>query len=871
MERSNTPVFFGEWLKKRRKALDLTQEELAQRAGCSVFALRKIESGERRPSKQLAELLAQSLEISSEEMPVFIKIARGQMSLGRLHASASNLPIPSLADFQIASPPSTIPLQPTPLIGREAEMTAMEKLFENPQCRLLTLTGMGGIGKTRLAIEFASRQTSAFQGGVFYIPLTAINVADAMIPAIADALGFAFSGPVNPKEQLLNYIANWLRQPVLLILDNLEHLLVPLPGNEYPGVIELVSEFLQRLSNIRILATSREHLNLRGEWIYELHGLPVPSADFSGKLEDYSAVALFVQCAQQANVDFQITGQNRLAVIKICQLLDGIPLAIELATAWVGMLSCQEIAHEIDSNLDFLSTTIRDVPERHRSVHASFSHSWELLSGQEQEILCRLAVFQGGFDRIAAEQVVGASLSLLASLVSKSLVHRMEDSRYDLHEVIRQYALSYLGTGQSELNTRDLHCSYYLKFVADRESALKSAAQQEALREITTEMDNIRAAWIYAINHEKFFSTGETIRSLGWFFETTGLLDEGIDQFELLVKALKDKSSDRDTHAVLGLALMQQGLLYFRKGQFSRARTLYEESLGILRPIGDPSLLTDALVFLGIILFLDGEYEQARSTLNEGLTSARAGKDKWFAAYALYNLGYVDSLLGLHEEGYEKMIAGLGAWRTFGDPHSIALGLNFLIPTLIELERYEEAESYLQESIYLCAQSRNRWGMGTAYRQYGLLKLVQGNALEAQLLFRKSLDVFADFVVGWDIARTLNYLGEAAFSTGDLSEARKIYLKALRLSVDEVVTPIMLDSILGIAYILAETGEIDASIRLSNYVSIHPASTHETKDRAQRLIARLRKVSKHRTDKTWPEGLEMKTIDDIANEILGSG
>jgi len=292
MDKSDLPVFFGEWVKKRRKALDLTQEELAQRAGCSVFALRKIESGERRPSKQLAELLADSLEIPSEEKQTFVRVARGETSLERLHLPSLDSSLASLSNLQPTSVSNRIPLQPTPLLGRDSELAAMERLFNNSQCRLLTLTGMGGIGKTRLAIEFATRQQPVFPAGVFYVPLAPINSPEAIVPAMAEVFGFVFSGPNDPKEQLINYIATQLKQPVLLVLDNLEHLLVQSLSGEKQGAVELVSEFLQRLPNIRILATSRERLNLQGEWTYELHGLAVAPLEFSGKLEDYSAVAL---------------------------------------------------------------------------------------------------------------------------------------------------------------------------------------------------------------------------------------------------------------------------------------------------------------------------------------------------------------------------------------------------------------------------------------------------------------------------------------------------------------------------------------------------------------------------------------------------
>ncbi len=839
----DSPVFFGEWVKRRRKALDLTQEELAQRAGCSKFALRKIESGERRPSKQLAELLAESLDIVSEEKETFVKIARGKLNLERLGAPPLGSSLPSLSDLQSARVPDRIPLQSTPLLGRDSELAAMERLFNNPQCRLLTLTGMGGIGKTHLAIEFATRQQPIFPAGVFYVPLAPINSADAVIPAIADVLEFVFSGPSDPKEQLINYFAMQLTQPTLLVLDNLEHLLVQSIEAEKQGVVELVSEFLQRLPNIKILTTSRERLNLQGEWTYELHGLATPPQEFSGGLEDYSAVALFLQSAVRAKVDFEITKTEQPAVIQICQLLDGTPLAIELAAAWVEMLSCQEIAQEINANIDFLTTNMRDIPERHRSLRASFDHSWKLLSDHERNVLSHLSIFRSGFARDAAEQIAGASLPILASLVSKSLVRRTEKGRYDLHEVIRQYASDHLEEDRFHcLEICDRHSEYYLNFASGCEKKIKSASQQVAMREMTTELDNIRTAWDWGVRHGKFELLGKAVRSFGWFFEVAGLLQDGIEQLEPLTEGLQGQKRSDEFNRLLGLALLHQGLLYFRKGHFIRAEELYRNSIAILRPINDQALLADGFIFLGTITHLNGEYTESRDLLRKGLEYARAGNDRWFEAYAIYNLGYVDSLTGDYQQGYRQMSVGVDMWRSIGDLHYIALGLNFLVPTLIKLERYEKAKDFMWESIALCEQAKNRWGMGTAYRYLGSAYLAEGQYTEAGAHLHKSLEIFGEYTQGWDIALSLYYLGEAAMLEGNLTGAKNFYLKALRISFAAHSIPIALDALLGLAQVHAQAGKPENSLELLHHILDHPSTTQETKDRATEVRDEVRKL-----------------------------
>jgi len=837
MDKSDLPVFFGEWVKKRRKALDLTQEELAQRAGCSIFTLRKIESGERRPSKQLADLLADSLEIPSEEKPTFIRVARGETSLERLYLPSLDSSLASLSGLQLVSVSNRIPLQTTRLFGRDSELAAMERLFNDPQCRLLTLTGMGGIGKTRLAIEFAFRQQPAFPAGVFYVPLAPINSPDGIVPAIADEFGFIFSGPSDSKEQLINYIAAQLKQPVLLVLDNLEHLLVQPLSEGNHGTIELISEFLQRISNVRILTTSRERLNLQGEWTYELHGLTVPHLEFSGKLEDYSAVVLFLQGASRVKADFELTETNQPALIQICQLLDGTPLAIELAASWVGVLSCQEIAQEIGSNIDFLTTSMRDVPERHRSLRATFNHSWNLLSEHEQYVLSRLSIFRGGFDRPAAEMVACATLPLLASLVSKSLVRRTQEGRYDLHEVIRQYASSRLDEDEIHcLETCDRHSEYYLNLASEYEKMLKSSSQQAAMQDMTAEFDNIRTAWNWGIKRNNFEILCRAVRSYGWFFEVAGLLQDGIDQLELLIKSLQEHKQNDELNRLLGLGLLHQGLLYFRKGLFVRAEKLYEDSIAILRLTKDQAILADALIFLGTITHLNGNYTKSRNLLREGLECAQTSKDRWFEAYAIYNLGYVDSLMGDYQKGYEQMLVGLDMWRAIGDPHYIALGLNFLVTTLIKLELYEEAKSFMWESILLCEKAKNRWGMGTAYRYLGSVYLAEGQYTKAQAHFQKSLEVFGEYTVGWDIALSLNYLGDTVRLSGNLNEARTNYLRALQIALDAHSTPIALETLLGLARLCIQTDEPERAFKLSIYILEHPSSTQETIEHASEIL-----------------------------------
>ena len=864
----DTPGSLGEWLKKRRKVLDLTQEELAERAGCSIFALRKIEAGDRKPSKQLAGLLAIALEIPEQEQPLFIRVARGELNFERLRVSkpeiknvsvselltSQNIQEPGSSSAGFGTTAQSLPVPLTPLLGRDSELAALERIFKDPQCRLLTLTGMGGIGKTRLAIEFASCHQNLFDDGVYYVSLASINEIELVAPAIAEVVGYAFSGSMELKEQLIRYMAVRMRRSALLVLDNLEHLIA-----QSSETVALISELLQRLPQVKILTTSRERLNLHGEWMYELHGLPVPPVELASHLDEYSAAVLFKQSAQRINMDFEIGTTESKDVIRICRLVEGTPLAIELAAAWAGMLSCREIAHEIEANIDFLSTSMYDVPERHRSLRATFDHSWTLLSNPERDVLASLSVFRGGFDRGAAEKVAGATLPLLASLVSKSLLRRTETGRYDLHEVIRQYASSHLDEEkQRDLETRDRHSEYYLDLACAYEKKLKSASQQPAMREMAVEFDNMRRAWDWGIQREKFLPLGRAVRSFGWYFEVAGLIRDGIEQLALLVQALTGRHRSPRMDRTLGTTLVQQGLLYFRSGQFARARELYGEAIAILRSVSEKALLADALIFSGTIRHLNGDYLLARELIEEGLAYARETNDPWFAAYGVYNLGHIDSLMGEYQKGYEQMQEGMKLWRELGDPHSISLGLNFLVETQVKLGRCEEAIASMRESIALCEYTKNRWGMGTAYRYLGLATLAAGQYNEALSHFQKSLEIFGEYFEGWDIARTKIYIGETHLLAGELAKARSFLVNALGLARDIHSTPLMLDAITSLACMEIHSYPARAAAWLK-LVASHAATTQETRERACQMLLTL---------EPRPPVEEIEVFDPLADQSL---
>ena len=394
-----------------------------------------------------------------------------QLSQGQSPYGAPDIPPP----IEAASPTAAaaprpvrhnLPAQATAFVGRTAELAEIaDRLRDDPACRLLNIIGPGGIGKTRLALEAAHRHLDEFNDGVYFVPLAPLAAAHLIAPAIAQTLSLPSQRQADPRTQLLSYLGD---KHVLLVIDNFEHLL---------DGTDLIADILTTAPQVKVLVTSRERLHLQWEWIVEIRGLDYPTDPADPLALETAAVQLFAQTARRMDTRFALEA-DQAEVIRICQLMEGTPLGIELAAAWVRVMTCQEIAAQIERNLDLLATTAADRPERHRSLRAAFEYSWDLLSPVEQKAFKKLAVFQGGFRREAAEKVAGAPLSLLFTLVDKSLLRRANAGRFEMHSLLRQYITEKLNAGQIDeaLNTTPMNLTrmrmaqYYLAYARQHQA-----------------------------------------------------------------------------------------------------------------------------------------------------------------------------------------------------------------------------------------------------------------------------------------------------------------------------------------------------------------------------------------------------------------
>lgn len=847
----NGPVSFGSWLKQRRKMLDLTQADLARRVGCATVTIQKIEADERRPSLQVAELLADCLEISAADRPIFLKIARAGLRVDRLaevapppHRLASLDATAESPPYRPAPlPPLEVPTPPTPLIGRQHELAEIARLLQHPQCRLLSLIGPGGVGKTRLAIEAAARQRQTFADGIYFVPLTPVSAGELIVPTIAGAIGFNFYGSADPQVQLLNYLR---QRQLLLILDNLEHLLPPPQSVPLPeSGLGVISAFLQQAPAIKLLVTSRERLKMQGEWVFEIGGLSVPPGDQTAELEEYSAALLFLQSAQRAQVGFVLPVEERPAVARLCRLVEGMPLGIELAAAWVRTLSCQEIAQETERSMDFLAASTRDVPDRHRSLRAVFDHSWKLLSAEEQQVMRRLSVFRGGFRREAAEAVAEATLPLLSALVDKSLLRRMAAGRYDLHELIRQYAEAKLQEIPQELEaTRDRHSTYYTDFAQQRETHLKGARQWEALADMSVEIYNIRAGWRHAIRRDLVGLSQKPLKSLWLFHEIRGGFYEAEAIFAWAVATLERAGGPDEQAGAAHVILREfiralQGWFCLRLGQREKSRALLQHSLALLRSHGAQVELAHILYYMGVLDWLTGNFTQARALLQEKLALDTQLGDRWDMALVHATLNLVAQSLGEYREARRQMQAAIAMFRALGDQRMVAASLNFLGGVECLLGAYAEAEALLRENLALSRTLDDRWSVGLALSQLGVVAQMQGKFQEATGLFRESLAQFRELGDLWGTVRSLNFLGTATWTLGDYAEARQYFLESLATAMETQSIPDALDALVGLAGWQMKERRPEQGLELIAHVLSHPASTQAAKDRAGQLRAEL--------------------------------
>jgi predicted ATPase/transcriptional regulator with XRE-family HTH domain len=830
-EEENIPLYFSEWVKGRRQELDLTQEQLAKRAFCSVHAVRKIEMGERRPSRQLAEVLAQALEIPIEGQNNFVQVARGERSVESL---PSLTPDPVTPPAGASIPESgNLPRALTPFIGREPEINTLGQLLQDPQCSLLTIAGPGGIGKTRLAIEAACQARDLFPDGVWFVPLVSLSLPSLIIPAIAGALDFKFSDPTNLQAQLMRYLRT---KKALLVLDNAEHLL--------EGV-GMFTEILEGCPLVKLLVTSRERLSLLSEWVFEIQGLPVPHNDTVEQFDVYSSVALFLQSARRVRAGFEMRKAERQWVLKICQIMEGIPLGIELSAAWVGLLSCEEIAKEIEHNLDFLSVSLRDLPERHRSLRATLDHSWKLLNDEERLVLSRLSVLRGSFNLKAAQAICGASLVVLSSLRNKCLLYRTGQELYHLHEIIRQYAgLKLAEDAVENEQVKDRHASYYVQCLAKWEKALQSSRQLETFNEMAQVIDNLSQGWRYMLTHcrlgkdSRFCADSLHSALFSLSLEAIDLFKESVDSLKTVQAEFPGTEDYFRLTAIVGHITAYLGLHHYYIFNYEKGIEYLKEGIQLLDNSQSRVEKAQAQVILASFYYGKGQLQEAVILIKRCREVFREEGVKWWYALSTSHLGTFYLYLEKLQES-EALIQEALQLVEPGDLRTVVDLRNSYAKLFIVKGDYDRAEKMLRDNLQLSYSFGNLNFIAADWNHLGSVALATGRIELAIECIQKSINLSTESQNPLSLGFCHLNLGKCYAARSNFKAARDQFRQMIKCGQESDRTHLVCSGLVNIARTYLAEGQIEKALEIALLLEYFPTLYKGIEDERSQLLADL--------------------------------
>jgi predicted ATPase len=817
-----------------------------------------------------------------------------QQLLGLVHPDISLQDFPPLRT--LSSHHHNLPIQATPFLGRQEELKDIIKLIENPSCRLITLIGPGGIGKTRLAIQAAAERIEKFQHGVYFVPLDPLSSAEFLVSTIAEALKFSFYSKEDEKVQLLNYLRE---KQLLLILDNFEHLV------EGAGII---AEILNTAPDVKIMVTSRELLNLRGEWLVQVGGMKVPKGE-QIDVEGFSAVQLFLQSAQRVRTDVILSDEDKRYVVHICQLVGGLPLGIEIASSWLRSLSCKEIAQEIEKNLDFLATSMRDVPERHRSLRAVFDYSWNLLSEEEKAMFMRASVFRGSFTREAAEKVAGISLPVLTTLMDKSLMRRNPDGRFEMQDIIRQFAEGKLNDFPEEKKRyQDSHCEFYANFLSDAETVISKNEDKEILEAIRRDMKNIREAWNWAMMQGRIREIEKCIAGLSFFHEFEGWFQEGLRIFSKVGEVLREKKDDDEIRKVYGRIIAQRGNFYFRLSRYDEARKILNESIGIFdsfsmkrekafsllrlsridamlseyesaKTYGEESLqlnteigykkgIANSLNVLGVIHFYTEDFGKAREYYEESHTISKELGFKKGIATAECNIGLILYELGNYDEAIRLLEGGLKIDKELDNVPGMANTIHNLGLIYKVKEEYAKAREYYEKALKIRREIGDRMGVAISLNNLGNLGGRSVDNEEGVKFHQEALQLRREMGDKVGVSQSLNNMANLFSSMGKHKEAKELYHEALVGAMDSKERFIIRESLMGIANYLSIEGKKRKSCEVLSFLRQYGKEDEDLVERVEEEIEGLKGDFSAEEFNEIQETSKEKKLEDVVGEII---
>jgi predicted ATPase len=882
--------------------------------------IEKIESGERRPSSQIAEKLAECLQVPADERRAFAEFARARLPAERLALLAQ---ADDRAPWRTLYRRSTnLPSPHTPFIGREKEVAAACALLRQPGVRLLTMSGPPGIGKTRLSLRVAEELMEDFEGRVFFVELAPVRNPDLVIPCIAASLNLREVGGEPLIQSLKRYLGD---KRALLVLDNFEQ------------VVEAAYEVGDLLTSspwLKVLVSSREILHIYGEYEFQVPSLDLPPMNYLPPVEQlmgYEAVRLFTERAAAARPDFALTPENAAAVVEICSRLDRVPLAIELAAARARSLPPLEIVRRLDSNLELLTGGARDLPPRQRALRSAIDWSYDLLNEEERRIFRRMSIFVGGCTRQAAETVCGgmddgtrfqergshsevdSSVSTeLESLVDKSLVRQEETKegmRYSMLETIREYAWWRLVGRGEDTNIRRRYADYYLDLAEQAKSAMKGPEQLAWLDRLEVEHNNLRAVLANAVDSGDAETALELAGDLWKFWLTHGHLTEGrkwlAQSLDLqgspfperepsatVLPAEKGTSGEggrgpdvpEGTLSMLANALNGAGNLACACGDFEAAHPLYEQSLAIRRRQGDKAGIASSLNNLALTANSRCDYPRVKALHEESLAIKRELGDKWGIASSLGNLGIAMTDQGQYASARILHEESLALRRDLGDRLGVALSLlNLGIVVLAEAldgegpTELSPAEALFEESLVIRKELVDRPGMAECLVRMGEVEHCRGNYAKAVYLYQQSLQICRELGDKPGISSALLNLGHVDMRREHPGKAAARFRESLTIRRQLGSTRGTIESLAAIAGVAAALGDLLMAGRLFGAVHaalrstgfrLYPIDRIEY-DRNLRLASPTSRVSEAAWATALSEGAAM-SLDEAAAAALQS-
>ncbi len=621
-----------------------------------------------------------------------------------------------------------LPVLKTSFVGRTLELAELSDFVLQPEYRLICLTGLGGMGKTRLSLELAwSQLANSLWQGIYFLALDALTDASAIPLQLAKVLGLSVQTQQDCVELLIDFINT---DYYLLILDNYEHLIQD---------TQFISLLLAACPNVSFVVTSRERLNIAEEAVYGLQGLKLNAADSLHHAQEQEAIQLFVERAKRADLRFQLTEHNLRPLLNICDLLEGAPLALELCAAWVRMMNLEDIAVELKANLDFLLNSKQGVPQRHKSLRAAFEHSWRLLSLNEQKHLMRLAVFKGGFRREAAAEVCGTTLPVLAALLDKSLLKQAANSRFERHNLIYRFTSEKLSEDTAEKQLYEAqHARYFLKLAQAAEPQLRTSEQRSWLKTLELEKSNFDAALSWSLKHDVLLNLA-LLNSLGIFWYVKADFQEGLAWFE---KALGQRTVDDES--LYANALYNAARLARSVGYFAKAQRLLDEALELSLALLEKPLSMKCFNELGILAATQSQYELSRSLFEQSQMLALELENQEGLELPISNLGLLSSILGDFVLARDYLEQRLAFTEQKGDEHSRAHTLNNLGLVAQRQGQFDEALRCYEETYQLSEtlnsndlKAESLLGLAVTNQALGLLS-------KARAYLRQSLELYLE-------------------------------------------------------------------------------------------------------------------------------